>query len=271
MRRCTAPYDAEQKSQSAVDVGGSQRRQHDVGGAQRRQHDAGSRNSAMSGRCRKDLSTLVAVTTTTEQTLSRRLQENKPCHDDYRRTKHVTTTTGEQTLSRRLQENKPCHDDYRRTNAVTTTTGQKTLSRRLQENKRCHDDYRRTNTVTTTTGEQTLSRRLQENKRCHDDGETQDSAGGSAQKTRWRFTFSDRQQSALSILLLVPYKSGDAKCNVARMCVGLGVCCLCPFRPFMPCTAESSLLSGHSLFFSCLSFVSHLSTHTLIVVYIYAS
>ena len=116
MRRCTAPYDAEQKSQSAVDVGGSQRRQH----------DAGSRNSAMSGRCRKDLSTLVAVTTTTEQTLSRRLQDKKRCHDDYRRTNAVTTTTGEQTLSRRLQENKHCHDDYRRTNAVTTMVRLKT-------------------------------------------------------------------------------------------------------------------------------------------------
>ena len=96
MRRCTAPYDATQKSQGAVDVGGTQRRQHDAGsrnsamsgqcrikelsdvrtmpdqGTQRCQDDAGSRNSAMSARCGKDLSTPVAVTTTTgEQTLSR--------------------------------------------------------------------------------------------------------------------------------------------------------------------------------------------------------
>ena len=114
-------------------------------------------------RCQDD-----AGKTCRRSSLSRRLQ-NKRCHDDYRRTNHVTTTTGEQSMSRRLQENKHCHDDYRRTNHVTTTTGEQTLSRRLQDKKRCHDDYRRTNAVTTTTGEQTLSRRLQENKHCHDD------------------------------------------------------------------------------------------------------
>ena len=70
-------------------------------GTQRCQDNAGSRNSSISGRYGKDLSRPVAITTTTgEQTLSRRLQENKRCHDDYRRTNAVTTTTGEQTLSR---------------------------------------------------------------------------------------------------------------------------------------------------------------------------
>ena len=120
------------------------------------------------------------------------------------------------------------------------------LSRRLQENKRCHDDHRRTNAVTTMVGLKTPPER--QHKRRVD-----------------ALTLSDRQQTALSVLLLVLYMSGDAKSNVAWMCVDLGVCCLCPFRPFTPVKAESSLLSGHSLFFSCLSFVSRLSTHTLIV------
>ena len=152
------------------------------------------------------------------------------------------------TIRERPVEARCYHDDYRRTNAVTTTTGEQTLSRRLQENKRCHDDYGRTNAVTTMVGLKTPPER--QHKRRVD-----------------ALTLSDRQQAALSILLLVLYMSGDAKSNVAWMCVDLGVCCLCPFRPFTPVKAESSLLSRHSLFFSCLSFVSRLSTHTLIVVY----
>ena len=70
-------------------------------------------------------------------------------------------------------------------------------------------------------------------------------------------TYSDRPQSSLSILLLVLYKSGDAKCNV----VGFS-------------EVESSLANGHSLFLSSFSLIS-LSlwslSHTPIIVYIYAS
>ena len=119
-----------------------------------------------------------------------------------------------------------------------------TMRKRPVDARRCHDDYRRTNAVTTMVGLKTPPER--QHKRRVD-----------------ALTLSDRQQTALSVLLLVLYMSGDAKSNVAWMCVDLGVCCLCPFRPFTPVKAESSLLSGHSLFFSCLSFVSRLSHWSL--------
>ena len=72
-------------------------------------------------------------------------------------------------------------------------------------------------------------------------------------------TYSDRPQSSLSILLLVLYKSGDAKCNV----VGFS-------------EVESCLANGHSLFLSSLSLISLLlslvsHTHSYHSIYIYAS
>ena len=85
-------------------------------GTQRCQDDAGSRNSAMSGRCRiKELSN---VRTMPDQG-TQRCQDNAGSRNsaisgrygkDLSRPVAITTTTGEQTLSRRLRENKRCHD-----------------------------------------------------------------------------------------------------------------------------------------------------------------
>ena len=159
--------DAMSEGSSAVDAM-SEEPGSAVGGAQRRQHDAGSRNSTMSGRCRKDLSTPIVV-----------------------------TTTGEQPLSRRRQER----------TTPRTMAGLKTPLGRQQK--------RRVDAL----------------------------------------TYSDRPQSSLSILLLVLYKSGYAKCNVADFY-----------------EVENSLPNGHSLFlssFSCLSLSSLflsglLLSHTLL-------
>ena len=129
------------------------------------------------------------------------------------------------TMRKRPVDARRCHDDYRRT-------------------KRCHDDYRRTNAVTTM-----VDSRLRRSVSTKDALTLSPFLTGSRLHFRyycWFFTCR-----------------ATPKSNVAWMCVDLGVCCLCPFRPFTPVKAESSLLSGHS-YSSLVSLLSLVSPHTLL-------
>ena len=86
-----------------------------------------------------------------------------------------------------------------------------------QGTQRCLDDAGKT------CRRPSLSRRRESNC-CHDNGKKEQTPRtmvglktppGRQQKRRVdAVTYSDRPQSSLSILLLVLYKSGDAKCNV---------------------------------------------------------
>ncbi len=145
-----------------------------------------------------------------------------------------------------------------------------------QGTQRCLDDAGKT------CRRPSLSRRRESN-RCHDDGKREQPPG------RWRdsrlrrgvsrklgrvdaLTYSDRPQSSLSILLLVLYKSGDAKCNVVRILSATpNVMLLVSMKSktvFQTDTLYSCLLSLVSLSLVSFSLVSFSLTHSYRRIYI---
>ena len=131
---------------------------------------------------------------------------------------------------------------------------------------RCRKDLS-TPIVDTTTGEQPLSRRRQERITTPRTMAGLKTPPGRQQKIRVdTLTYSDRPQSSLSILLLVLYKSGDAKCNVVRILSATpNVMLLVSMKSktvFQTDTLYSCLLSLVSLSLVSFSLVSISLTHS---------
>ena len=134
---------------------------------------------------------------------------------------------------------------------------------------RCRKDLS-TPIVVTTTGEQPLSRRRQERTTPRTMAGLKTPPGRQQKRRVDALTYSDRPQSSLSILLLVLYKSGDAKCNVRILSATPNVMllvCLKSKTVFQTDTLYSCLLSLVSLSLVSLSslFLSGLLlSHTLL-------
>ena len=136
---------------------------------------------------------------------------------------------------------------------------------------RCRKDLS-TPIVVTTTGEQPLSRRRQERTTPRTMVGLKTPPGRQQKRRVDALAYSDRPQSSLSILLLVLYKSGDAKCNVVRIPSATpNVMLLVSMKSktvFQTDTLYSCLLSLVSLSLVSFSLVSFSLTHSYRRIYI---